>query len=600
MRPGHSATRRLAAGILPSVATQPLTEVQVALDKLLAALQDTGVRLDLNGSVEADQVKVELQDQIQDYLLPRLRRLDAPLLAVLGGSTGSGKSTITNSLVGETVSPSGVLRPTTRSPVLICHPDDAPWFQSTDLLPNLARVTSTTPTGDNKPASGIDALRICPTDLISKGLAIVDAPDIDSVEIANRDLATQLLAAADLWLFVTTAVRYADAVPWDFLGRAKERGTSLCIVINRVPKGAGVEILPHFTSMLDKRGLNDIEVFGIEQVELDDDGLLPDASLSEMQAMLSDLATDSQKRSDIVRSTLVGALKSVGPRAEVVHQALLYQDQATDSIRMGMEDVYRSTKEQLAMEIADGSLLHGEVLDRWQELIGTAELMRAIQSRITRVRGRIGNFVKGKQETTLEVQGEITSSLEQIVIDHADAAALAVTERWRQLPGGLQALDNNASLERHSSELKSAIAGEIRDWQGDILDLVRQRGEGKRSVARALALGVNGVGVALMVVLFAHTGGLTGGEVAVASGTAAVSQTLLNALFGEQAVRDLTQAARLLLQERLEKLLDLDANRFRAHLWSQVPDPTKTPAVATALNELQVAATQIELPTGPA
>jgi hypothetical protein len=32
--------------------------------------------------------------------------------------------------------------------------------------------------------------------------------------VANHDLAALLLGAADLWLFVTTAVRYADAVPW--------------------------------------------------------------------------------------------------------------------------------------------------------------------------------------------------------------------------------------------------------------------------------------------------------------------------------------------------------------------------------------------------
>ena len=67
----------------------------------------------------------ELVGQLDDYLLPRLRPLDAPLLAVVGGSTGAGKSTLVNSLVGPQVSPAGVLRPTTRSPVLVYHPDDA-------------------------------------------------------------------------------------------------------------------------------------------------------------------------------------------------------------------------------------------------------------------------------------------------------------------------------------------------------------------------------------------------------------------------------------------------------------------------------------------
>lgn len=63
------------------------------------------------------------------------------------------------------------------------------------------------------------------------------------------------------------------------------------------------------------------------------------------------------------------------------------------------------------------------------------------------------------------------------------------------------------------------------------------------TVARTLSVGLNGVGVALMVVVFSATGGITGGEAAVAGGTAAVSQTLLTAVFGEQALRDLVSRA---------------------------------------------------------
>ena len=47
-----------------------------------------------------------------------------------------------------------------------------------------------------------------------------------------------------------------------------------------------------------------------------------------------------------------------------------------------------------------------------------------------------------------------------------------------------------------------------------------------------------------MLAVFAHTGGLTGAEVAVAGGTSAVGQKLLEALFGDQAVRTLAATAR--------------------------------------------------------
>ncbi len=51
----------------------------------------------------------------------------------------------------------------------------------------------------------------------------------------NRSLAAQLLAAADLWLFVTSAARYADQVPWGFLKQAADRSAAVAIVLDRTP-----------------------------------------------------------------------------------------------------------------------------------------------------------------------------------------------------------------------------------------------------------------------------------------------------------------------------------------------------------------------------
>ncbi len=85
----------------------------------------------------------EVSRQLDDYVLPRLAEVDAPLLAVVGGSTGAGKSTLVNSLLGREVSPPGVIRPTTRAPVLVHHSSDAHWFTGTRILPGLARSSGT-------------------------------------------------------------------------------------------------------------------------------------------------------------------------------------------------------------------------------------------------------------------------------------------------------------------------------------------------------------------------------------------------------------------------------------------------------------------------
>src|SRR5215208_4954455 len=254
----------------------------------LAALRDELRSLELGLSLpsaeRAVRVRDELAAQVDDYLLPRLRQMDAPLLMVVGGSTGAGKSTLVNSLVGEELTPAGVLRPTTRGPVLACNPDDVRWFADDRVLPTLARTTG----GE----AGPNELRIAPTPRLPEGLALLDAPDIDSVVAENRVLGAQLLAAADAWLFVTTAARYADAVPWELLAGARERGTALAVVLNRVPPDAVAEVSSHLRDMLRERGLDDADLLVVREAVLDD-GLIPAPELAPVRGLLDALSADA-------------------------------------------------------------------------------------------------------------------------------------------------------------------------------------------------------------------------------------------------------------------------------------------------------------------
>ena len=98
------------------------------------------------------------------------------------------------------------------------------------------------------------ALQIVVTDQLPAGLALLDAPDIDSVDDENRRLSRQLLGAADLWVFVTTAARYADAVAWELLQQAAERDAVVSVVLNRCPPEAAQELTAHLAEMLLARG----------------------------------------------------------------------------------------------------------------------------------------------------------------------------------------------------------------------------------------------------------------------------------------------------------------------------------------------------------
>ena len=517
-------------------------------------------------------------DQADDYLLPRLSRLDAPLLVVIGGSTGAGKSTITNTLVGSDISPAGVLRPTTRTPILVCHPDDENWFRQGGILPEVPRTSGAIP------AAGA-GLHLVVTDNIDPGLGILDAPDIDSVETANHALAAQLLGAADVWLFVTTAARYADAVPWEYLARARERATALGIVVNRIPEGAQSEVTAHLGEMLDAKGLGQARVFAITEDALVG-GRLSEPAVHDIRSWLSEFAGDVEARADLVRSTIDGALASMAKRATRVTEALTTQRAAATALEGLCRHEYDGALSLIDAELDRGALLRGEVLDRWREEVGSGDFMERLQSTVGRLRDRLRAMVFRTSPPSGEVADQLESNLEVLIRQVADQAAIATVEGWESLPGGADVLAGaSRGLDRASPSLRDRAAAEISDWEDYVLGLVRAQAGAKLAAARTLSLGVNGVGVALMVAVFSQTGGLTGAEAGIAAGTAAVSQTVLTAVFGEQAVRTLARQAREDLQLRLVGLFAEEQARFLA-LLSPIPD-------LEAISELHSAAASL-------
>ena len=522
------------------------------------------VRLDLvvPGAEEARRTRDDLVAQVDDYLLPRLGRMDAPALIVVGGSTGAGKSTLLNSLVGSVVSPAGVLRPTTRAPVLAFHPDDLEWFEGARVLPGLPRASG----GEARPGT----LQLAPTDSLPEGLALLDSPDIDSVLAENRALAGQLLAAADGWLFVTTAARYADAVPWEFLRAARDRGTALSLVLNRVPEDAGREVPADLRRMLQDEGLPEADVLVVPETSLAE-GLIPAAALAPVRAWLDDLAADAQVRAALVRRTLRGALASLPARAAAVEGAAVQQLSAAAELRAEADAAYAAAGREVEAALRSGSLLRGEVLARWHEVVGTGDVMRALESRVGWARDRLRSVVSGKPAADDELREAVENRVEAVVRAAAEHAAERTARAWRERVAGRALLDGTMGLDRASAGLAAAIEDEVRAWQGVVFDLVREEGASKRATARLASLGVNGAGLTVMLAVFAHTGGLTGAEVVVAGGTSAVAQKVLEAIFGDQAVRTLAAQAREDLFARVERLLRDDAARFDVLLDEAAP-----------------------------
>ncbi len=567
-----------AGGVAASAsATTGLVE---ALEILRGRLAATRLPLDLPGAALAREDLGLAVHQLDDYLLPRLRSHAAPLLVVVGGSTGAGKSTLVNSLLGEHVSAPGVLRPTTRAPVLVHHPLDERWFSTDRVLPGLARVsehgtrsaapgTATGPgtgTRPGEPATPPDptrTLRLVASDALPQGLALVDAPDVDSVETANRELAAQLLAAADLWLFVTTAARYADAVPWDLLHRAAERRAQVAMVLDRVDPGAEA-VADDLRRMMDENGLDAATLFIVGESELVD-GFLPERAVAAVASWLSALGADGDERDRVATATRDGVVDDLVRRAVLVAGAADAQAASDARLRAVVERAYDEAATTVDAATSDGALLRGEVLARWQDFVGTSELFRSVEQGVGRVRDALAAFFRGRPAQAPQVEQAIAHGLEAVVLDATDVAAERAYGGWRADPAGSALLDG-LDLARSSAGVRARVAEEIRGWQSDVLDLVREQGAGKRGAARALSFGINGLGLSLMVVVFASTGGLTGAEVGIAGGTAILAQKLLEAVFGDDAVRRLTRTARERLAERVRVVLDDEALRYTAQL----------------------------------
>jgi hypothetical protein len=562
-----------------------VTAPPVRLPDALAALRDqlatTPLGLATPGRDAAARAARAVRDQIDDYLLPRLGDLDAPLLTVVGGSTGAGKSTLVNSLVGSPVTTAGVLRPTTRSPVLVCARSDVGAFSGDRVLPGLSRVTGG--------AGGPGTVQLVARDDVPAGLAVLDAPDVDSVVESNRELAGQLLAAADLWIFVTTAARYADAVPWDLLRTAQERGTALAVVLDRVPPEAVGEVAADLHGMLQRAGLESARLFVVEERPLVD-GRLPEDQVAPLRTWLYDLAADQEARAAVVRQTLTGALGSLEQRVDGVAAAVDEQSAVADALRDAAAAAYTAAYEGIDEGVRSGTLLRGEVLARWQEFVGTGEWMRALQGQVSRLRDRVVSAVTGRPTPADDLQGALENSVERLLRAEADRAAERTVTAWRSLPAGAALLAGaERELEQVSPDFPEAAAAQVRDWQGTVLDLVRDQGADKRSTARLLSWGINGAGAVVMVAVFAQTGGLTGGEIAVAGGTTAVGQRVLEAVFGDAAVRSLAARAREDLQRRADGLLRYEQARFDERVDDAAPAPGAAEALRTTVAALNAA-----------
>ena len=193
-------------------ASEPFTEADDALQRCLQTLRAAAEAADILG-IPTDDVRAVHDDASRRLGFPS----DAYVLALVGG-TGVGKSSLLNALAGTSVSPASVRRPTTSEPIAWVPADER--SSLTPLLEWLGVRDIREHQG-----SGLDSV------------AILDLPDMDSVESDHRERVEAVLPRVDAVAWVTDLEKYHDAVLHDaFLRTWVPRLDRQALVVNKADR----------------------------------------------------------------------------------------------------------------------------------------------------------------------------------------------------------------------------------------------------------------------------------------------------------------------------------------------------------------------------
>jgi energy-coupling factor transporter ATP-binding protein EcfA2 len=591
-KPAAAAETQAAAGHV-RVDARLLEAALLNLRKRIAAIP---LVFQISGSAEVKAERTKLLSQIDDYLLPRVRRSAAPILVALVGSTGAGKSTLVNSIVGAQVSATGVRRPTTNSPVLACHPDEIDWFAENNFLPTLPRVRQ-----EGLARPGRDGLLVlAASEGMPRGIALLDTPDIDSVVQAHHEFALQFLDASDLWLFMTSASRYADGPVWEILQLARDRKASLGVVLSRIPQAYRAELVDHFNAMLDANGMAAADRFVIQETPLIN-GMLPADAYQPVRDWLADTAAQSDRRVAVLSKTMSGVLDTFKSRVPAIAAHVEAQVVLRGQLRRAAETAYQNAFAEAGRGLRDGTLLRGEVLARWEDCMVGGEL-RPHRGAARPAKGvaKKGKRARRGPSRTTALNTALRSAIESYLVSVADRAAEAVEGSWHADPAGAALLADAAAERARDVRAKQVFesvfgpagqsgAGDVADvdiraadvitaadaaqasvfsrsspdlavrsaravgaWQDHLARLVKA--EGIRPATRRVSFDEEALSLVVLVAML--------GEDAGGAGVYTEPREMLTSVFGAAMLTEILARARADLFDRVRLLFDEELVRF--------------------------------------
>ncbi|MFD7622454.1 GTPase [Streptomyces sp. NPDC059802] len=207
------------------------------LDALRELVGLSRARLDGDTLAEAGRVL--------DEAAARQRLSSRHTVVAIAGATGSGKSTLFNTLAGAQISDTGLRRPTTAAPIACSWTDGAAGLLDRLAIPGRLR---------RRPQQGG-----ADTDEALQGLVLVDLPDHDSAATEHRAQVDRVLALVDAVIWVVDPEKYADAALHERYLRPLAGHAEITFVvlnqIDRLPGDAADQVLDDLRRLLDEDGM---------------------------------------------------------------------------------------------------------------------------------------------------------------------------------------------------------------------------------------------------------------------------------------------------------------------------------------------------------
>ncbi len=271
-----------------------------------------------------------------------------PLIISLQGGTGTGKSTIFNAVTGRQISITGNERPKTLGPLLLCHRTQEKMLRQINLLAEYEKEFLAVEKDDSH--IGGDPLKIkvlCHEEKSLERFFIIDTPDVDSVELLNRNMADDIYNISDVILFITSQEKYGDRIPFGIFKQAIADGKHFIIIMNKVDSDeAFLELKERIGK--ETRSLSDEGRFFALPWVISDSPFEELKSESEMQRLKKYLFDREEGAYDEIRKAEISNLRrKLSTLSGELVRILQGEQQAIDELLETFQSIYENTKKQL-------------------------------------------------------------------------------------------------------------------------------------------------------------------------------------------------------------------------------------------------------------